>query len=176
MIRRFGFRHVLPVLLLLIHLTILWWDWEQARHHPVDSGPPLVWDVPKPIPVAMKVAASLNLPALLMSVPFKMAFPATSDNKAIFASIPFVPLVWYGIGLWLDRLTGRVALPRRQHPRLRRIVVITTPILLCISIVSMTPLNHHRGTDPYWTGGRMVLWSTLLLGISATGVVEKRNT
>jgi len=176
MIRRFGFRHMLPALVLLIHLTVLWWDSHGAKHRPVETSPPPMWDVPKPIPVAIKVAAAVNLPALLMSVPFLMAFAPSSDSAAIFASIPFVPLVWYGIGLWLDRLTGLAAPPRRRHPTLRRIVVITAAILLCLSIVSMTPINHHRGTDLYWTGGTMVLWSVLLLVISATGVVERRNT
>ena len=175
MIHRLGFRHMVPVLLLLIHLTILWGDSERARHRPVDPSP-LMWDVPKPIPGAVKVDAALNLPALLMSIPFKMAFPTTSDNATIFASTPFVPLVWYGIGLWLDRLVGFVALPRRRHPTVRRIVVITAAMLLYVSVLSMTPINHHRGADPYWRGGTMVLWSALLLLISAAGAVEKRNT
>jgi hypothetical protein len=133
----------------------------------------MVWEVAKPIPIAMKMTAALNLPALFMSIPFKIAFPTMSDTGAILAAIPCVPPVWYGVGLWFDRLTGRVPLSRRQYPTLRGIGRTTAFVLLCLTLVGMTPLNHHRGRDHYWMGGIMILWCALLLAITAKRHIEK---
>ena len=177
MIRQFAFRRILPVLLLLIHLTLLWWVWTQERHRSIESHPPMMWDVPpKPFSIALKASIVLNLPALLMSIPIRMFFPTTSDTSTFLASLPFVPLVWYGVGLWLDRLIGNVALPRNPRPTRRRTAAKTAVIFLCLGIMTISPLHRHREPNAYWSGGAVILWSTLFLGINATGLVEKRNT
>jgi hypothetical protein len=176
MIRQFGFRRILPVLLLLIHLTLLWRAWTHERYRPVDSNSSMMWDVPpKPLSVPLKTSIVLNLPALLMSTPIRMFFSTKSDTSTFLASLPFVPLVWYSIGLWLDRLMGNVALPRKPHPTRRRIAAKAAAIFLCLGIMAISPLNHHRGPNAYWAGGTVILSSTLFLGINATGLVEKRN-
>jgi len=89
MVRRLGFRHMLPVLLLLIQATIFLWDWAHEGCCFNAPKPPMVWEVAKPIPIAMKMTAVLNLPAWFMSIPFKIAFPTMSDTGAILAAIPF---------------------------------------------------------------------------------------
>ena len=171
MTRQFAFRRILPVLLVLTHLTLLWWAWTRERHRPVESHPPMMWDVPpKPFSIALKASVVLNLPALLMSIPIRMFFSTRSDTSTFLASLPFVPLVWYGIGLWLDRLTGNVALARKPHPTSRRIAAKSAAIFLCLGIMTLSPLNHHREPNAYWSGGGVILWSTLFLGISASGL------
>ena len=136
-----------------------------------------MWDVPpKPFSIALKASIVLNFPALLMSTPIRMFFSTTSDTSTFLASLPFVPLVWYGIGLWLDRLIGNVGLPRNLHPTRRRMAVTTAAIFLGFGIMTISPLNHHREPNAYWSGGAVILWSTLFLGINATGLVEKLNT
>jgi hypothetical protein len=145
MIRQFAFRRILPVLLLLIHLTLFWWVWTQERHRSVESHPPMMFDVPpKPFSIALKASIVLNLPALLMSIPIRMFFSTTSDTSTFLASLPFVPLVWYGIGLWLDRLIGNVALPRNPHPTRRRIAAKTAAIFLCLGIMTISPIGLKR--------------------------------
>jgi hypothetical protein len=109
----------------------------------------MVWDIPpKPFSIALKASIVLNLPALLMSIPIRMLFSARSDRSTFLASLPFVPLVWYGIGLWLDRLIGNVALPRNPDPTRRRIAAKTAAIFLFFGIVTISPLNHHREHMP----------------------------
>lgn len=55
---------------------------------------------------AQKLAIVLNLPALVLAIPITLVLFRGSDMGLLDASVPFAPLVWYGIGRWLDRLLG----------------------------------------------------------------------
>ena len=178
MIRRFGLGRALPILLVLIQISFLFWTWAEERHRPIDTSLPMISDIPPdPPPLALKLSIVLNLPAWLLSIPVEMFFSRVSKTRGFLASLPFVALVWYGIGLWLDRFMGYVDPPRKLGRNRRRIAATAAAIFLCLGIAIITPVNHHRGLpSTYWVGGSLILWSTLFLGMSTAGLAHKRNS
>jgi hypothetical protein len=120
----------------------------------------------KPLTITQKLGILLNLPAVLMAAPIVVVFFRESDLALLYVSLPFVPLVWYGIGRWIDRLLGYIPPLRRIRRTWRGLFTFLSAGLLCISVVTVTPLNHHRERDTYWNGAALILWSSLAVAIS----------
>jgi hypothetical protein len=180
MIRRVGFRRLLPLTFTLVHLLLVLYA---ATHQPsrlsgiprqsayrvveYQEDPGVPWHPipePRPLTAVEKVAILLNLPAVLAAIPIAAVFFRGSDLGSLYASVPFVPLVWYCIGRWLDGLLGYVA---RSHvvPRVwSGLFAVLSTGLLTISVLTVTPPNHHR-TNDYWVGTALVAWSGLFLAI-----------
>jgi hypothetical protein len=175
MMGRIGFRRLLPILFVLIHAALLL---TSAVQHaaPSDVEPdiyaPLSDMPPPPLTVAHKAALVLNLPALFLSIPVVLAFPRSSDAETFFASLPFVPFVWYVVGKWIDRLLGYIPQPRRLRRKWQKFFAIISAILMCLGIAAATPVNHHRTPDTYWVATALTLWSGLFLAISASGLTR----
>jgi hypothetical protein len=186
MIRRIGFRRLLPVALTLMHLVLVL---DAAMHlphrlsgvhspqayHTVEYQEGITMPTeaiePKPLTPAMKVALVLNLPALLAGGPIAAFLFHESDMSLLCASTVFVPPLWYGIGCWVDGFLGYR--PVRESRPWRGFWTVLSAILFCVSIVSVTPINHHRLPDKYWIGTALILWSALFLVISASGFVRR---
>jgi hypothetical protein len=181
MIRRIGFRRLLPMLFTLVHVTLLLCASEQRHrsissycvdfaYHPVayqeDSS--VRWEPmePKPLLPAQKIAILLNLPALFLAIPVALMLFHGDDLASLYAAVPFVPLVWYGVGRWLDGLFGYVS---RSHavPRVwSGLFAVLSTGLLILSVLMVTPANHHRRPDTYWVGTALVVWSAFFVATS----------
>jgi hypothetical protein len=186
MIRRIGFRRLLPVAFTFLHMALVF---EAATHpphrlsgmhtpaayHPVEYQESLSMPTesmePEPLTPALKVAMVLNLPALLAGIPIAAFFLHESDMSLLCASTPFVPLLWFGIGRWVDGLLGYR--PVRAAGPWRGFLTVLSAFLLCISIVSVTPINRHHMPDTNWIGTALILWSALFLAMSASGLVRR---
>jgi len=181
MIRRIGFRRLLPVLLTLVHVTLLLCALEQRHrsissycidfaYHPVayQEGSSVRWEPmePKPLLPAQKIAILLNLPALLLAIPVALMFFHGDDMASLYAAVPFVPLVWYGVGRWLDGLFGYVSRSHAVHRVWSGLFAVLSTGLLILSVLMVTPANHHRRPDTYWVGTALVVWSALFVAIS----------
>ena len=178
MIGRTGFRRLLPILFVLTHVALLFFT--SAGQHvmtpsDVDSAsyPPISDMPPAPLTVAQKAALVLNLPALILSIPVVLAFSRSSNVGSLVASLPFVPLVWYGVGRWVDRLVGYVPQPSQLRRKWSWVFAIISAILVCLGIATLTPINHHRTSDTYWFAAALTLWSGVSLVISTSGFIRQ---
>src|SRR5215469_7288598 len=120
MMRRVGFRRVLPVLFTLVHVSLLVYTHQRQPYRSSASAPnkyrlvmyqeePFVkWESiePKPLTTAQKVSSLLNLPSLFLAIPFVAILRAETDMGMLYAALPFVPITWYGIGRWIDGMLG----------------------------------------------------------------------
>jgi len=120
MIRRVGFRRVLPLLFTVVHISLLVYSQRQP-YRSSGSAPNkyrLVvyqedtpkWEPIEPIPLttAQKVSLLLNLPSLIFAIPFAAILHDETDTGLLYAALPFVPIIWYGIGRWIDGVLGFV--------------------------------------------------------------------
>jgi hypothetical protein len=188
MMARIGYRRLLPVLFTLAHVALLFYGAAHQEHtlsnvqresayHRLryQEGADIPWENKEPMPLTseQKIAILLNLPAMFAAIPIAVVFFRGSDTGLLYAPLPFVPLLWYGIGRWLDRLLGHIPVSRRIHKTWRGLFAALSVGLLCLSIASITPLNHHRTGDTYWVGLALILWSALFLAMSMSGFVSK---
>jgi hypothetical protein len=180
MIRRVGFRRVLPLLFTLVHVSLLVYTHQQQpyrssgsaanRHRLVvyQEESPVKWVPiePRPLTTAMKVSLLLNLPSLFLALPFAATLHHETDIGMLYAALPFIPIIWYGIGRWIDGMLGfirkRWLLPRS----LSGFIASLATGLLALSALTVTPINHHRQPDTYWAGTALILWSALFLAMS----------
>ena len=173
MIGKIGFRRLLPVLCVLTHTALLLFTsaGQYVTTSSVDSTdyPPISDMPPPPLTAAQKTALVLNLPALFLCIPALLVFSVGS----LLTSLPFVPLVWYGVGRWLDKLMGYVPQPRQLRRKWRWLFAILSAILVCLGIATITPINHHPTLNAYWVAAALILWSGLFLVISTSGSIRR---
>jgi hypothetical protein len=187
MIRRIGFRRLLPILFTLMHVALLFYataqrhrtlssaDGDSAYHPAAYQESSIAWEPmePKPLVIAEKLGIVLNFPAFVLAIPITLLFFHGKDMGLWYASLPFVPLVWYGVGRWFDRLLGYIS----HSPPVRRtwyeLFGTLSMILLCLSIATVTPIYPHRMGDTYWIGFGLILWSGLSLAISISGFIRR---
>ncbi len=182
MMQRIGFRRLLPFVFTVMHVALLLYGMErqdqtrasgalQQRYVPAvyqENG--VRWDPieRKPLTTAQKLALLLNLPSLLLAIPLAVTVFHGSDMGLLYAALPFVPIVWYGIGRWMDITVGYVK-PQRRLPRsLSGFFAVIATGSLVVSVMTVTPMNHHRRPDTYWIGTALVMWSGLSLAMSLT--------
>ena len=174
--QRIGFRRALPLVFTLIHFMLVWSSARQSHAASIIFGDSGYRSVayqedrsvsvelfePPPLKPVQKIALILELPAMFLATLISAILFLRNDTAWLYASIPFVPLVWYVIGRWLDGLLGycnRVRLPRL----LRQLIAVPSGVLLCVSLAGFTPLYHHRTADTSWMFSGLVLWSGLCL-------------
>jgi hypothetical protein len=188
MIAQIGFRRLLPVLFTLVHLGLLFYA--LSLHHHTQSGlsNPLTYRLvayqeetiqweprePKPLTQPQKLAIVFNLPALLIAIPIAAVLFHGSDTGMLYGSLPFVPIVWYGVGRWLDGLAGYIPRSPVLHSTVRRCFAGVSLFSLIMGIVCITPLYHHRTNDSRWLMSALILWSVLFLSISFSGLRTRK--
>jgi formate hydrogenlyase subunit 3/multisubunit Na+/H+ antiporter MnhD subunit len=128
---------------------------------------------PKPLRAAMKVSLLLNLPSLLLALPFAATLHQETDTGLLYAALPFIPIIWYGIGRWIDSMLGLIR-KRWLLPRsLSGFMVLLATFLLVLSVLTVMPSNHHRRPDTYWTGAALILWAALFLAMSLSSFCRR---
>ena len=185
--RRVGFRRILPLLFTLVHVLLLIYTGQRQPYRTSESAPgkyrlavyqelpDVKWEStePKPLTPAQRVSLLLNLPSLLLAIPFAVILHHETDMGMLYASLPFVPITWYGIGRWIDGTLGFVR-KRWWLPRpLSGFIALLATGLLVLSVCAVTPINHHRQPETYWTGSALVLWSGLLLAVSLSSYYRR---
>ena len=187
MIRRVGFRSVLPLLFTLVHVSLLLYSHQRQPYRLSGSAPNqyrLViyqeeltpkWEPsePKPLTPAQKVSLLLNLPSFFFAIPLVAILRHETDTGMLYAVLPFVPITWYGIGRWIDGMLGFVR-KRWWLPRsLSGLVAFLATGVLVLSACGVTPINHHRRPDTYWIGTALILWSGLFLAMSLSSFYHR---
>ena len=186
MISRIGFRRVLPILFTLVHVVLLLYvaaqrqdalsnfQGEFAYHPAAYQENSIAWEPmePKPLMLAEKLGIVLNLPAFVLAIPFALLFFHGNDVGLWYTSLPVVPLIWYGVGRWLDRLRGHISHSPPARRNWHGLFASLSAIVLFISIVSVPPISRHRTGDTYWIGFCLILWSGRSLAISISGAIR----
>jgi hypothetical protein len=179
LMHRIGFRRGLPLAFTLIHVALVWFSLAHQPHAasvvsrasgyrsvayqegivgvPMDQ----LREQP-PLQAAQKIALILELPAMFVASLICAVLVPRSETAWMYTSVPFVPLLWYPIGRWLDGIFGYI--PRLCLPRiLRGLLAVPAVGVLLVSIGGLTPLYHHRTADSYWVFSGLVLWSGLCI-------------
>jgi hypothetical protein len=187
MLRRIGFRRLLPIVFLFAHAALLVFSPEQSqsisssegskadRFFASSQGNSIVWQPmePQQLTPEQRIAMVVNLPAMILAIPIAIAFFQGSPFGLMYAGLLFVPLVWYGVGRWLDRLFGFIPQSPKLHKTSRKACAVLSAFVLTMSVLGLTPVNHHRRRpNTYVMGFSLVLWSGLFLAMSASGSVR----
>jgi hypothetical protein len=178
--RPLGLRHALPLLSTLLQIGLVFYASGSRHQSQSETSNRLGYRVaalqensvqwepirPKRLPTAEKLSIVLNLPAILLAIPIAVRFFPENDIGSLYAALPFVPLVWYCIGRWLDGVLGYIV---RRHAVPRAVSGLSAVISTCLvvfGVLMLTPLNHHRTADTNWVGTAGVVWSGLFLAMS----------
>ncbi len=172
--RRIAFRRLLPLIFTAMHLILVLGAAahpsrasadEPASFRSVAYQEGTDWKPmePRPLSPAQRLAMVINLPALLLGIPIAATMFTGSDMALLYAASPFVPLLWYGIGRWLDIKLG--FLPHSSHRLVLRLLrgglALVAGVFLLAAVVALSRTSHHRTEDTYWIGSALILWSSL---------------
>jgi hypothetical protein len=188
--RRIGFRRLLlPVQLVLFGVLCFIAHRERQRQEPCtyywvsfdtpafaqQPGETVTFLPPCRAPKAELVATALDLPATLAGAILGAALAAILHRKgdiwSFVVSAPMVALLWYWIGLWIDRRLGYVGLPqgRRSFPRVLAKVAfgcsVFTVFLSAIVLLDSVLLHHYR-PDGVVVGSTLAGWSVFLMAVT----------
>jgi len=178
--RRIGFRRLLPPVQPVLFGSFLWVaDWEKQRRQPCFEGislTPSVYAQEQPeIPFrppcrsskAELVAMGVNLPAVFAGLLTAAALRHDTDRWQNGASTPAVVLLWYWVGLWIDRHLGYVAAPqrRRRYP----LFLLRAAFALCLLFFLLSALRwavgSNRGVEWVTVTSALGCWSGFLFAV-----------
>lgn len=174
---RLGFRHALPILLLLLYVILIAvsGEWQREPLPPEVARQLADMDLTPPPPLAMQIAVAVNLPAALPTIPIVLAENwlrgGTSARLDYVVFGLFVPVLWYFVGRWVDR---RVGLATRVTRSPSRIATIGFAFLVVVTIFAAAGLVGGRPQGGH--GDRMVRFAAFLWAAFAAVVLYVRIT
>jgi hypothetical protein len=163
MVKAIGFRRLLPIANCLLYVALLCFD----NGHGITSSQPVSDVDAVPIPLRLVVAA--NVPAVLVAFAIRAVFHFQLRNPFLLA-IPFIPLLWYPVGSWIDRRLGWSPSRKRVRNRLRDVLLILAVLIACFAMqvfVQRFKVLYPRPTDPFWAGYGIWLWFLFLVAVLA---------
>jgi hypothetical protein len=184
MLRRFGFRWILAVAFTAVHLILIALSVRNQDTRSISETKPTIQVVvfqeqgavqwrpmhPRALSPLEKIALILNLPALLIGMPIAVTLFHGNDFATLYAATPFVPLLWFFAGRWLDGQLGYIAARPERFVAARavgrRVAQIVGALLLLLSVASLTAINHHRDINSVWIGTAGLFWFGLMLTMS----------
>src|SRR5262249_42592232 len=112
------------------------------------------------------IGVLLNLPSLLLAIPFAQTAFRGSDMALLYSAFPFVPLVWYGIGRWIDGMLGYIRQKRRLPRFVSGLLVVLSSCSLVASAMAITRMNHHWQPDAFLVETGLIAWPGLFFAMS----------
>src|SRR5438270_10649876 len=114
MLRRLGFRRLLPIVQLAIFIALVTIGMVERRKEfehnlkPValQKNVPLELQPELSFPVAWTIAIVLNVPAAVMGALVAETAKLGTNLGALICSTPFVLILWHFVGRWADRQLG----------------------------------------------------------------------
>jgi hypothetical protein len=185
MIRRLGFRRILPVAQLALYLLLVFlgaatyqhgMPRQQARLHlaavQLNPAHPQIQTAAEPI--EWRLATLLNFPAIGCGAALMSAIgKQESELYLLLLSLPFIPLLWTLIGRWLDHQLRYRPRPHRTWPRVLwcSLGIAIALLLLIMLFVSLPKSALSEGQ--IWGGLYLVIWSAILFGTSLTSLMRR---
>jgi hypothetical protein len=164
MLRRIGFRRLLPIANLAVFLSVACFS--NCFYDPTSGS-----DSSKPvrIPARVKVVMSLDLPAIAPVSFLTVIVPRISATWLSLVSGLFIPILWYYVGRWIDRCLDWVARPKPRRTLVRDMFLIATAVVAALSIFlffqTLVLSAPHRHEHPSRTGMEvgLICWYCFLL-------------
>jgi hypothetical protein len=164
MLRRIGFRRLLPIANLAVFLSVACFS--NCYYDPTSTS-----DSSKPvrIPARVKVVMSLDLPAIAPVSFLAVVVPRISATWLSLVSGLFIPILWYYVGRWIDRRLGWAARPKLRRTLVRDILLIATAVVAALSILlffqTLVLSAPYRHAHPSRTGMEvgLICWYCFLL-------------
>ena len=169
MVKAIGFRRLLPIANCLLYVVLMCFDSGRG----ITSSQPVSDVGAVPIPLRLVVAA--NVPAVLAAFAVNAVFHFQLRNPFLL-TIPFIPLLWYPVGSWIDRRLGWSPSRRYVRTRLRDVLLVSAVVIACFAVqvfVQNARVLYPRPTDPFWMGYGIWLWFLFLLSVLARMVYRR---
>ena len=179
---------MLPLTLTLAQVLLVWLEMGRQMYPPgirrnaayhvaryQEGGMPIDPIRPAPLTLAFKVAIVLNLPAVFAGALVAAALSLESDLSLLWASTLFVPLLWFGIGRWLDGVFGFRPRPARLPSPWRGFWVLLSVGFLLLAVSSIAHLDRNFTSDAIWITAALSFWSVLFLAMSGSGYVQRAS-
>jgi predicted Co/Zn/Cd cation transporter (cation efflux family) len=151
---RLGFRQILPVFLLTLYV-ILVVSGERQREPltPEDREFLANSDMLRAPPVVIQIALAVNLPAIALALPVALAVHYLGGRRvkhgegATYSVVGcFVPILWYLVGRWVDRRTGRIPSVMRKPSKVTKACLVLLVILTLLAAAASAG-SHLAGGD-----------------------------
>ena len=200
---RLGWRHLLPILQTFLYCALVWWGfrerypstvstWEPPSEYVLVQEGAVHWDpryIDGPPPRGFRIGWALNLPALvpalLILLPARILFrdlaSLTSDVLTVVSIGIFVPVIWYGVGWWIDNRRGRFPPKLFALPILRQKILVALALLMSLPTLVLGIIFFISGLalGETWRHaeivGGMLGWSAWLCWISLAQVKRFRR-
>lgn len=131
MLRRIGFRSLLPLANLVLFLSVACFN--NCYYNPASSS-----NTTKPVrtPTRVKVVMSLDLPAMAPVTFLTVVVPRISATWLSLVSGLFIPILWYYVGRWIDRRLDWAARPKPRRTLFRDAFLIATAVVAGLPIIA----------------------------------------
>jgi hypothetical protein len=127
--------------------------------HLVDSGI---------ISSRVKFAVALNLPAVLAALFLNTMVFRFQTNYLILLAAPFVLILWYPVGRWLDRRLGWVQCRKRKRTLIGDTLLVFCGLLAIFSaVILLQTINQAYTPDSLWFVLGVCSWFAFLLVVLA---------
>jgi len=175
MLRRLGFRRILPIANIILFIALVTIGAIQVGHSfgprvrqtayqeegELPEGHPQAMFV---MPLAWTLAIAINVPATMLGALFAEIFHLGSNLGALLCSMPFVLLLWYAVGHWLDHQLN--ILPRCKPGNAIRIAcwigILLSAVLLAVGLMAFKS-HAALNADVVALALGWLFWSLLLL-------------
>jgi hypothetical protein len=124
-------------------------------------------------PWPFKFAAILNMPAVLagglLSLPFDYLRPGMPEWVSVLPVLLLVPLLWYWLGSWADRIvrTAQGKISARQWW-----IWIMLFMFLCAVASSIPP---HIGGETSYVPFGIAIWMVFAVGVQVSGARNRKS-
>jgi hypothetical protein len=170
MLRKIGFRRLLPVLSLALYVASICvgnagrsgtTHISATRTHTAEVGT---------IPARVKMAVSLNVPAVLAASLLNAIVFHFQTSGVFLLAVPFVPVLWYPVGKWFDRRLGWVHRCKPKRTFIRDTLVVASGVLAILSVVVFAQVikrGYPGPPDTFWIAFGVCAWFAFLLVVVA---------
>jgi hypothetical protein len=155
-LRRLGFRRVLPVVQIALYVALIWPEcvylYRASSWRTASTLQLVLWQegegmefhpiyIDRATPVRVTLAVLLNFPAVFpvgMALSLFLPSGPTGQLVVLWASLPCIFFLWYAVGLWIDRRLSFIPSRSCKFSRLRRgmwaVLYVMSFILVCLLI------------------------------------------
>jgi hypothetical protein len=184
MIRKIGFRRILPIVQLAIFLGLVFLGAASYQHEIPHEGarlrsvalqlnPAHPQIQIRAEPIEWRFATLLNFPAIgCGAVLMSLMRRQESELYLLLLSMPFVPLVWTLIGRWLDHQLRYLRRPPRTWVRVLwcSLGIAAAILLLVMLLVSLPKSGGSEGQT--WGVLYLLMWAAILTITSITSLAR----
>jgi hypothetical protein len=175
MARGIHFRKILPLSQTIVAMVFI--EWGLWIRDSIISNSWLGWNSTLRFhvwPWPFKFAAILNMPALLagllLSWPLDTLRPGLRESVSILPVLLFVPLLWYGIGSWLDQRRGADKI--RNTMKGQWILLLVFNVICAAASLIPEKVTGYVGYIPLG----IAIWVIAAVGMITSGVSRKRES